>query len=67
VGDLVGLLALAALLLLLALALRCVTGLLLVYDEARVALFAVPLEAFEVGVCQLIVGLAETSVYYHDV
>jgi hypothetical protein len=66
VSGLVGLLALAALLLLLALARRCVAGLLLVYDEARVALFTVPLEAFEVGVCQLIVGLVEKSACYHD-
>jgi hypothetical protein len=50
VSDLVGLLALTTLLLLLALALRCVAGLLLMHDEARVALFAVPLEALEVGV-----------------
>jgi hypothetical protein len=50
VSDLVGLLTLAALLLLLALALRCVAGLLLVHDEARVALFTVPLKALEVGV-----------------
>jgi hypothetical protein len=57
VGRLVGLFGLATLLLLLALALRCVASLLLVYDEARVALFAVPLEASEVGVCHFIVGL----------
>ena len=55
--SLVGLLGLAALLLLLALACRLATGLHLVDDEACVALLAIPLEALEVGVCQLVVGL----------
>ena len=55
--SLVGLLGLAALLLLLALALGLATGLHLVDDEACVALLAIPLEAFEVGFGQLIVGL----------
>ena len=59
-GSLVGLLGLAALLLLLALACRLATGLHLVDDEACVA---IPLEAFEVGVCQLVVGLEEKLVY----
>lgn len=62
-GSLVGLLGLAALLLLLALACRLATGLHLVDDEACVALLAIPLEAFEVGVCQLVVGLEEKLVY----
>lgn len=66
VGRLVGLFGFAALLLLLALALGCIAGLLLVYDEARVALLAVPLEAFEVGVCQLIVGLGRMSACDHS-
>ena len=56
--SLVGLLGLAALLLLLA-ALACglTAGLHLVDDETGVALLAVPLEAFEVGVGKLVVGL----------
>lgn len=55
--SLVGLLGLAALLLLLALACRLATGLHLVDDEACVTLLAIPLEALEVRVCQLVVGL----------
>jgi hypothetical protein len=54
--SLVGLLGLAALLLLLA-ALHGCAGLHLVDDEAGVALLAIPLEAFEVGVGKLVVGL----------
>jgi hypothetical protein len=54
---LVGLLGLAALLLLLALACGLATGLHLVDDEAGVALLAIPLEALEVGVAEFVVGL----------
>jgi len=62
---LVGLLGLAALLLLLAALGRLATSLHLVDDEARVALLAVPLEAFEVGVGQLVIGLEKLSVHRH--
>lgn len=55
--SLVGLLGLAALLLLLALALGLAAGLHLVDDEACVALLAIPLEAFEVGFGKLIISL----------
>jgi hypothetical protein len=59
-GIVAGLAALS--LLLAALARRALARLHLVHDEARVALFAVPLEALEVGVCELVVGLGRRNV-----
>lgn len=58
--SLVGLLGLAALLLLLAALRGCAAGLHLVDNEASVALLAIPLEAFEVRFGKLIVGLGRT-------
>ena len=57
-----GVIATLALLLLLAVACGALARLHLVHDEARVALFAVPLEALEVGVCELVIGLVENVI-----
>jgi len=59
-AEFLGLFALA--LLLLARRLLCFAGLLLVHDELCVALLSVPLEACEVGVVELVVGLDLVSV-----